>query len=94
MGRRLEGGARLGGWATGGGRGCSGGGAEAESGGAGSRSAVATPSSPLEGGRTGAAVGGEGCRRLLNTDTDDYGDADAVRVGRVAGSPGSRGGKK
>jgi hypothetical protein len=31
---------------------------------------------------------------LLNTDTDDYGDADAVRVGRVAGSPGSRGGKK
>ena len=51
---------------------------EAESGGAGSRSAVATPSSPLEGGRTGAAVGGEGCRRLLNTDTDDYADADAV----------------
>jgi hypothetical protein len=40
------------------------------------------------------AVGGEGCRRLLNTDTDDYGDADAVRVGRVAGSPGSRGSKK
>ena len=76
------------------GGGCRGGCIEAESGGAGSRSAVATPSSPLEGGRIGAAVGGEGCRRLLNTDTDDYGDADAVRVGRVAGSPGSRGGKK